>query len=531
LGVRSRFLRASALVPAAALLGLAFAAASPAPSRRAMEPADLTAEPPVVGRPATAVSWKPDGRAYSFVSRDRGGDAIVWEEDAESGGRKEIASAAALSRDAGGIRFALDDARWSPDGRTLLLGADHDLWTYDAVSRALVRLTSHRADEEFPSFSPDGKRVAFVRADDLWVVELASKREIRLTHDGSESVHNGRLDWVYEEELANRNGRAYEWAPDSSAIAYARLDDTRVPTSPIVDYLAEPPSVKMLRYAKAGGPNAVASFHVVSTAGVEIAAVAFGAEDVYLLPHFSWTPDAKFVCYRVMTRSQRHQDVALLEPSTRKSRILFSEDDPSWLNAVPPPHFLNGGKYLWLSERDGFRHIYRGDVAGGPPSPVTRGRWMVDAIAGVDEKKGAVYFSATEESPRRRPLYRIDLDGRGFTKLTSERGTHRAQLSPDGRFLMDTFSNFATPPERRLLDAAGRTVRVAEKPENRLEEFALATTDEIEVRAADGETLLARLTKPAGFDPSRKYPVIVYLYGGPLTQVVRDAWGAVSLMD
>jgi len=496
---------------------------------RKIDLADVTAEPPIAGLPAAGLAWRPDGRSFSYLTRNRAA-VELWMEDAVSGRKTLVASTATFPPDSAASNASLDDYRWSPDGRTVLFTAGRDLWLLPVGKTAPDRLTMSGGIEH-PSFSPDGKRIAFVRANDLVVLDVSTKRETRLTRDGSTSVHNGKLDWVYEEELANRTGRSYDWSPDSSAIAYSRLDETRVVPSPIVDYLAVPPSVAMLRYARAGTPNAIPSFHVAKTDGTELAAVHFDPDDVYLLPHFSWTADSKAVCYRVMNRAQRHQDVILLYPADLRSKTLFSEDDPFWLNAVEPPRFLGDGRFVWLSERDGFRHVYLGEIGAGSPRAVTSGAWLVDTLAGVDEKNGLVYFSATEDNPRRRPLYRVGLDGRGFTRLTTGRGTHRALLSPGGQFLLDTFSTADTPPVRSLLDAGGKHVRVIEEPANRLAEFALATTEEIEVSAPDGVKLLARLTKPADFDPAKKYPVIVFLYGGPLTQVVRDAWGAVSLMD
>ncbi|HEY3170533.1 MAG TPA: prolyl oligopeptidase family serine peptidase, partial [Thermoanaerobaculia bacterium] len=201
-------------------------------------------------------------------------------------------------------------------------------------------------------------------------------------------------------------------------------------------------------------------------------------------------------------------------------------------NVVDPPVFLRDGRYVWKSERSGYAHLSVGRVSGGDPRPITRGEWIVDRIAGVDQTRGLVYFTATEENVRRRPTYRVALDGNGFSKvIATRRGQHSPQLSPDGRFLLDTYSSVGEPPVLSLLDVSGNTVRVVERPETRLDQYELATTEEVEVRSDDGARLEARLVKPAGFDASRKYPVIVYVYGGPHSQVVRDAWGATTLLD
>jgi dipeptidyl-peptidase 4 len=547
---------------AIALLSLAASPARAQKKKLSLE--DLTADPPLSGRVATGLAWLPSGTHFSFIVRKGSGedppsDLVV--EDAKTGTRRTVIKAEGLalpeepeqeiaagvqkqpprSEAAAGTprgpcrarRVSLEGYRWSPDGGSLLLCGDSDLWLYRVAEGRLERLTHDKEIEEFPMFSPDGRRVAFVRKNDLYLLDLESKTESRLTSDGGEHVFNGRLDWVYEEELASRTGRAYEWAPDSSSLAYLHLDESRVDSYPIVDFLKVPAAVTFQRYPKSGTANSTVSFRVVGTDGSDRGHVE-PEGDVYIEPAFSWTRDSRSVCYRVLNRAQDRQEVRLLSVGSSASRTLFVEEDPYWLNVTEPPKFLKDGRYLWKSERSGFMHLYVGNVSGGAddsPRAITSGRWMVDRVAGVDEAKKLVYFTATEESPRRRAVYRVSLDGKGFAKLPLPPGTHAADLSPDGLYLLDTFSSISTPPVVTLLDAAGKSLRVVDRPENRLSGFELATSQEMEVRADDGATLLARLVKPSDFDASKKYPVIVYLYGGPHGQVVRDSWGATSLFD
>jgi dipeptidyl-peptidase-4 len=520
---------------------------------------DLTAEPPLAGRPVSGLTWLPGQDRFSFIERQGPGEDAKSElivEDAKTGKRVAAATAETLTLPeeprpgevAPGVskqppgaaegerpgrrprRVSLDGYRWSPDGKTILLSGDNDLWLYDVAQKRLRRLTHDPEREEFPSFSPDGKRVAFVRNNDLYTIELSSGSENRLTGDGGEHVFDGKLDWAYEEELANRTGRAYEWSPDSSSIAYVRLDESPVESYPLVDFLKVPAAVTFQRYPKAGTPNSNVSFLVVGVDGRSRAEVRLGS-DGYVEPAFSWTPDSRFVCYRDLNRAQDRQEVQLLTLPGRAPRTLFVEHDPYWLNVVEPPRFLKDGRYLWKSERSGFAHLYVGSVSGGEPRAITSGNWMVDRIAGVDEERKLVYFTATEENVRRRALYRVSLDGSGFERLPLAPGTHSAELSPDGRYLLDTFSTVSKPPVVSLLETSGKTIRLVHQPENRLAEYELATTEEVEVAADDGTKLEARLVKPAGFDPSKKYPVIVYVYGGPHAQVVHDAWGTTSLFD
>ena len=533
---------------AAAALLLAFSAE--AADRKKLSIEDLTAEPPIAGRPATDVAWIGRGERFSYLRR-KGGDETpvfeLWVEETASGRKRMVVATPALTLPeeppsaeeppkAGKkeLTASLEKYSWSRDGRRILLTGRSDLWLYDVTAGRLARLTRTAGNEEIPTFSPDGRRVAFVRGNDLYVVELESGRETRLTRDGGELVYNGKLDWVYEEELANRDARGYEWSPDGRAIAYLRLDDSPIAPAPLVDYLAVPPKVEWQRYPKAGGANPSASFRVVDLDGRERLAPR-SEDDSYVVPGFSWTPDSAEVCYRMLNRPQNRLEVRIARPGTGSVRTLFVEEDPHWINVFDPPRFLRDGRYLWKSERTGFAHLYVGrlpEEPGGDPQAITRGNWMVDKVAGVDEKRGIVYFTATEENVRRRPLYRVGLDGGGFAKVTSTaRGQHVADLSPGGEFLLDTYSSVAEPPVLSLLDSRGKTVRVVDRAANRLVDFELGTDEEISVAAEDGARLEARMVKPPGFDPSKKYPVIVFVYGGPHSQVVRDAWGATSMLD
>ncbi len=512
---------------------------------------DITADPPIFGRSVTGVAWRPGGREFSYVVRKGTGEEAIselWVEDAGTAGRRLLVSTPGLlvpsdpraddpahpmPKPPAPIqpkRLPLEGYRWSPDGQALLLSGDHDLWIYRVGSKRLERLTRGPEDEEFATFSPDGRRVAFVWKNDLYAVDLASGRETRLTSDGTENVFNGRLDWVYEEELASRRGGAYEWSPDGLSIAYLRLDDGPIADFPFVDFSAIPVKVVTQKYPKVGTANPVASFRIVRADGSAGPHVELD-RDGYIAPGFSWTADSRSVSYRVLPREQNREELRILDAATGASRTLSVEDDPAWVNTFEAPRFLSDGRYVWKSERSGFAHLYVGSVAGGEPKPITRGEWTVDHIVGVDARRGVAYFTANVENPRRRAIYRVGLDGKGFAKLPSAPGTHLGELSPDGRSILDTFSTVSIPPVLSLLDTSGRLIRVVDRPDNRLAEFDLGRTEEIETTGDDGVKLLARLVKPAAFDPSKKYPVVIFVYGGPHSQVVRDQWGATTVFD
>ncbi len=380
------------------------------------------------------------------------------------------------------------------------------------------------------------------------MVDVATGKETRLTQGGSDTLLNGRLDWVYTEELNSRSAQAFAWSPDSKAIAYLQLDQSRVPTFPIVDFLPVRNEVEWQRYPKAGAPNSVVRLGVVGiardgTPGPE-RLVSFEPDDVYVLPQLGWTADSRHVAFQHMNRAQDQLELRLLPvPSSPRDplgtpRTVLTERSKTWLNTFEAPRFLRDGRrFLWLSERDGFAHVYLCDVAG-PCRPVTQGSWAVDAAVSfmgagpglvLDERTGFLYFTANEKDARERHLYRIRLDGTGRARLTREDGTHRTVVSPDGRFYADTWSDARTPPKLWVTSQDGtRRWTVEENANPPILGFERASLEFVDVKAKDGTTLHASLVKPADFDPSKRYPVVVRVYGGPHAQDVRNQWGQVS---
>lgn len=503
----------------------------------------LTAE--LVSRPGAIVSpgisrvrWRPGGDQISYLRPESAGgaasalclyDVASHRERVLTGSEGEWA------------KFNLSSYQWSPQGDAILFESGNGLWLYDVAAKRTRRLTQDDATEEDAAFSPTGGRVAFVKNNDLYVIDLASLRLRRLTRDGSDVVYNGKLDWVYEEELANRaTGRAYEWSPDGKMIAYLRLDDGAVPKYPITSYLSTHVTLFEQSFPQAGDPNPKPSFHVVNVEEGHERDWQFKSSEVeYIGPSFSWTPDSKAVALLTLNRHQDELKVHAWQPQTGTDDVLASEKDPYWINSLDPPYFLkSGGSFLWLSERDGWLHLYLSNRDGNQLRKLTRGDWMIDhplftdvPMFQVDEAGGWVYFSSTDPDPRQRQLWRVRLEGGGLERLTQEAGSHALNLSPDGRYLIDTFTDIETPPATRLLKSDGAWVAALDHPENHLREYALGKTEFREVKARDGSTMYARLLKPPGFDPTKKYPVIVYVYGGPHEQLVKRAWRASSLLD
>jgi len=417
----------------------------------------------------------------------------------------------------------------------LVLSLRDDLYHYDLRTRRAVRLTRSPGKEEEAAFSPDGSRVAFVRDHDLYVVEVATQRERALTTEGSPDVLNGKLDWVYQEEIYGRGKfRAYWWSPDSSRIAFLQLDEKKVPRYTIVDDIPYRPEPEVYPYPKAGDPNPAVRLGVVSPSGgpprwIDTGKYA-GAEP--LICDVSWTPDSRGIVFQVQDREQTWLDLDLADAAGATApKTLLRETSKAWVDNPPAARWLKDGSFLWLSERTGFKHVYHYRADGTLVRAVTSGRWEVRTLHGVDEAAGWIYFSGTERSAIGGDVYRVRLDGSGLQRLSAAPGTHAAVFNPGLSRYVDTWSDVTTPPQVRLYRSDGTEVRTIDaNPVEALKDYRLSKPELVQVKTRDGFVMEAMVVKPPDFDASKKYPVYQHTYGGPHAQTVKDAWGGTTYL-
>jgi dipeptidyl-peptidase-4 len=539
-----------------ALLALAACAplATPVRAQQAAPAADfkpLTVEriygqPSLGGRLTMGVEWSPDGTLLSYTQRaGEGRDAKtdVWVLDVRTGERRVLVdgdklrqvlptTAGPQGQQTGLGRQTPQRYAWAPSGDALLFVGQNELYWFDLKTQTPKKLvlSGPPAPVRDPKISPDGKWVSFVRNHDLRVVNVATGEEKQLTQGGREELMNGELDWVYPEELDIRT--AYWWAPDSSQIAFLQMDERPVTKYPLVNLLSYTGEMESERYPKAGDANPIARVGVVRLSGGEPRWMDLGADTNIYAARVGWLRDSKRLAIQRLNRAQTKLELLFADAATGRAQVILTEEDRYWINLHDDLTFLSDGqRFLWSSERDGFRHLYLYDLSGKLLKQLTQGKWEVSALAGVDEKKGAVYFTATEKSPIERHLYRVGLDGTGMMRVTREDGTHGINLAPDCAHYLDAYSNATTPARQDVYNADG--TRAATLNENKVAELAdykLQPPEFFTVPGADGTPLHAMITKPYGFDPSKKYPVIVYLYGGPHSQVVRNAWGGSNFL-
>jgi dipeptidyl-peptidase-4 len=387
------------------------------------------------------------------------------------------------------------------------------------------RLTGTAAERSELALSPDGRYVAFRQAHDLYTLTTDTGTETRLTHDGTELLLNGKLDWVYQEEIYGRGRwRAYWWSEDGGDLAYLQLDTTAEPVYPVTDYLPTHPQTTHLRFPKAGDPNATVRLGVVPAGGGETIWVdlrEYGDTEI-LIVGVLWAPDGRLV-YAVQDRESRWLDLNDADPHTGQARRLLHEQSPAWVDYEGPPKFLRDGSFLWFSNRDGWKHLYHYRSDGTLVGPVTSGAWEVRELHAVDEARGVLYVSGTRDSHVELNLYRVALAGGAVARLTEPGWSHSVNVDPQFRYFIDSFSSVTTPTRVHLRDINGGLVRVVSANEvAAFREYRVSTPELLRIPTPEGHALNAILCRPLDVRPGRRYPVFCLVYGGPRMPAVHN---------
>ena len=424
------------------------------------------------------------------------------------------------------------DYQWSPDARTLLFPLGGELYLYDLGKQgaAAVRQLTH--GEGFATdakLSPRGGFVSFIRARNLWVIDLASGQQRQLTRDGSSTIGNGVAEFVADEEMDRHTG--YWWAPDDSAIAFAHIDESPVPVQKRYEVYPDRTDVIEQRYPAAGDANVRVQLGVIAPAlDAQPRWIDLGKEPDIYLARVDWR-DPQHLSFQRQSRDQRLLELVETTLADGHQRVLARETSKTWVPLHNSLRFLDDGSLLWSSERTGFEHLYRIDKAG-KAHVLTAGDWPVDELLAVDEKAGLVFFRAGIESARESQVYSVPLQGGTPKKLSQSPGMHSASFARNASVYVDSWSNTGTPPQIELFRASGE--KIATLVENNLADpahpYARYRDAQLPVEfgtltAADGRTPLNySVIKPAGFDAGKRYPVAVYVYGGPASQTVTNAW-------
>ncbi len=484
----------------------------------------------------SGMQWRPDGKSYTFLKYNRGIQAVeIYEHDLASGKEFPVVEAANLKVNGSDQPVALSSYQWSPDNthilitgvlpaRTLKTGGT--IYIYDLAVQKINHIIESDAEQENVSFSPDGKFVSFIRGNNLFVHELSNNKTVQLTFDGSETILNGIFDWVYEEEFSII--QAYEWAPDSKAIAFWRMDQSQEPIISIARYDSLYLNPLMQRYPKAGGKNALVKIGVADIASEKTTWMDLGAETDIYIPRIKYTADPKVLSIQRLNRLQQKLDLLLADCSTGSTKTVLSEQDSCWIEIEDVLTFLKDGKhFIWVSETDGYKHLYLYSMDGKLIKQLTKGPWEVDKLKYVDEDAKKLFYTSNERGVMWRDLYSVNLDGTDKKLLSETKGTHVPSFSAKGDYYVDIYSNATTPPATRLYSVAGRKIAdLTKADESFKQKYAIGSTEFLQFKTSDGEFINACMIKPPDFDPVKKYPVLFYNYSGPGSQAVKDEFGS-----
>ncbi len=495
---------------------------------------DIYTSLPRSGKSSYDFKWVPGGEKISYVKYDQeNGEQQLRIYNVKKKSEKVAVSASQLILPDDTTQVSLAHYEWLPSGDGLLIRYLGDLFYYQLHSGKFTRLTATPEREEDVALSPDGRWVSFVRENDLYLAELSSGNVRRLTSDGQAHVMNGKKDYVYQEEFGKRfDFKGYWWSPDSRYIAYYQMDDRNLPEYPLVDYRPLDPEVRFQRYPKPGDPLPVVKIGVVNIGnGTRKWLDLDENPDVYY-PRVYWLKNSEKVAVIKLDRLQQNLDLYFADAVTGQSRVILSESNPYWINIDDDEFvyfFENKNQFIWGSERSGFQQLYLYDFNGQLIRQITSGNWAVTSLEGVNEKDELVYFISTRPDIHERQLYRMSLEGKNMEQLSEKHGIHSVKMSPDSRYYIDTFESPLRPERVTLHLANGKETAVLdENPHPELEQYGLVMPEIMQIKGENGLIYDVKMLKPADFDPGKKYPVLVYVYGGPHSQLVQkdytDLW-------
>ena len=510
----------------------------------------ITGSAPLSGPTLTKPQVAPDGSRVTFLrGKDRDRNRLdLWEYDIASGqtrllvdssvvlpgeevlsdeekARRERQRIAALS--------GIVDYQWSPDGKALLFPLGGELYFYDLTKSgrdAVRKLTNGGGFATDPKISPKGGYVSFIRDRNLWVIDLTSGEEVQLTRDGSDTIGNGVAEFVADEEMDRHTG--YWWAPDDAAIAFARIDETPVPVQKRYEVYPDRTEVVEQRYPAAGDPNVRVQLGVIAPKiGAKPRWIDLGKDPDIYLARVDWR-DPQRLTFQRQSRDQKKLELIETTLTNGTQRTLVTETSTTWVPLHNDLRFLKDGRFLWSSERSGFEHLYIASEDGSTLTALTQGEWVVDGLLAIDETAGLAYVSGTRDGATEAHVYAVPLAGGEPRRLTQAPGMHAATFARNASVFVDSWSSDTTLPQIELFKADGtklatllvNDVSDATHPYAKYR-AAHQPTAYGTLTAADGTTPLHySLIKPAGFDPKKQYPVVVFVYGGPAAQTVTRAW-------
>lgn len=471
-----------------------------------------------------------DDRYYTVLNSDRNSGITTIDQYEYAGQTKvgTLVSSAVLPDGA-----TISSYEWSADGKRILLGTAEEsiyrhsvqgyYFVYDLGSKKLWKLSGQKIQE--PLFSPAADKVAYVENNNIFIYDLGSSTVTQVTRDGERNrIINGITDWVYEEEFSFV--RAFDWNADGSYLAYLRFDETEVPEFSMDIYgEALYPSRQVFKYPKAGEANSVVELYTYNVQEQQNQKVDL--QDAYYLPRLMWTNKPGLLSVQVLNRHQNHLKLVMHDVKAGTTRTVLEEQDKAYVDIHDHLSFLKDNSFIWTSEAGGYNHLYHYTENGKLIRQITNGPWEVTAFYGLDAQGKYLYYQSVENGSINRDIYRIGLNGKGKQRLSKEEGTHRAIFSSNKTYYIDVFSSANTPVKYTLHQSVtGKPVREIVNNESllgKLKDYAWSPK-EFSTIEINGEQLNMWMIKPADFDPSKTYPLLMYQYSGPGSQNVSNSW-------
>lgn len=450
--------------------------------------------------------------------------------------KKTVVTSSQLIPDGESTSISMSKFVFSEDGNKILFATETEniyrhstksyYYIYSIKEKSLSPL-SKNGKQRLAAFSPDGTKVAFVRNNNLFIKELKLNIEKQITNDGSyNKIINGASDWVYEEEFGFT--KAFFWSPDSKRVAFYRFDETHVKEFQMTIWGNLYPEEYKFKYPKAGEDNSTVQIFVYNLIAKTTTQVEISADKNSYIPGIKWTQNPEILSIQYLNRHQNELLILLAEAETGHTKEIYQETNEWYIRINNNLTFLTDNEHFLLtSEQDGFKHIYLFDMLGNLEQQITNGKWDVDKLYGINEQKGLIYYSSSETSPLNRELYSIRLDGSEKTIISANEGTNSARFSPNFKYYTNTYSNANTPPQINVYKTNGdvlRTITNNNLLKDKAAEYHFSKKEFFEFKTSEDVELNGWMIKPADFDSTKKYPVLMFVYGGPGSQRVLNSW-------
>ncbi|HWH02960.1 MAG TPA: DPP IV N-terminal domain-containing protein [Gemmatimonadales bacterium] len=486
-------------------------------------------------------TWIDGGKRYSYIKREQRSEEIRAFDPA-TGKDTLVFSAQGLTFPDSSAAFTYDQFQWTADSRNLVFETNfrpiyrrsgiQDFYVYSVADHKLKLATR---DARTAELSPDGSMLGLERGGNMYVYDFAAKHETQLTKDGAELVYNGHYDWVYEEEFGQ--AQAWNWSPDSRHIAYWQVDERPEPVVQFSDYQGLHQDWTKIRIPQPGDSNPTVKIGVLDVKSGTNTWLNPGLTGDFYIPRIYWTSRPDTLALVTLNRQQDTMRLFFFDVKTGGKRLVLTKTSSTWIDVYDFYAGVNDlmtfpagrTEFYWVGDEDGWQHIYRYDYSGRLINQVTKGKWIVARIEGMDPSRGLIYYTSTEVSPLERQLYEIHVDGTGKKRLTTTAGNHHINMSPDTRYYTDRWSSLTTPQQVDLWSTGQKLVKTVagnESVKTWMATHEFSQPELFSFTTSDSVRLDGLIIKPVPFDAAKKYPVVFDIYGGPGSQQVYNDWSA-----